>query len=125
MFTTRGPLSEENAYLKLWKATNRYKKTIERDNRDSLAVAIHKTFISDKSKFCISLPEDMLKAFDPDVSHDRPGTAALKDLQKLAEENLSLLIEQFLQSVGKQYSSLTAIQERARLLQLALAKVPV
>lgn len=115
MFTLRGPLSEENAYMKLWKAINRYNKTLEREKQDSLASLIHKTFISEQSKFCLPLPKELLDVLDPDVSYARPATPALKDLQKLAEENLHPLIQQFFQSIG-QHGSLSPLENRAELL---------
>lgn len=96
MYTTKGPLSEENAYLRLWKSINRYNKTVERHKRDSLAVTIHKTYIFDQSKSSLPIPKELLKILDPDIPYDRPTTPALKVLQKLAEENMSSLIEEFL-----------------------------
>lgn len=98
---TKGPLSEENALLKLWKAISRYNKTVSTERRDSLAVAIHKTFIFEQSKLSIPIPNEMLKVLDPDIPYDRPSSPAIKKLHQLTEENMDALIEEFLRSKGE------------------------
>ncbi len=105
MFTSRGPLSEENRSLNLWKAITRYKKTVQTEKRDMLAISIHKAFISDQSKYSLPLSKELLEYFDPDIPHDRPSTASLKQLQKFTEESLKPLIDFFL---GVQGGSLSA-----------------
>ena len=114
VFTQKGPQSKENAFLKLWKAINRYKKTPQRDKRDSLAVAIHKTFIFDQSKLNISIPDEMLSSLDPDVPYDRPSTPALKELQQLAEDFMDTLVQEFLQTEKTEQASLILTRERER-----------
>lgn len=109
IFTRKGPQSEENALLKLWKAINRYNKTLPTEQRDSLAVAIHKTFIFERSKFSIPIPDELLKVLDPDIPYDRPSTPALKKLQHVAELNMKFLLEEFLQIEG---GSLPVTEER-------------
>lgn len=101
VFMSKGPQSEENALLKLWKAINRYNKTSKTEQRDSLAAAIHKTFIFEQSKLSVPIPNEMLKALDPDIPYDRPSTPAIKKLQQLAEENMDSLVEEFLQTKGE------------------------
>lgn len=113
MFTKKGPQSEENALLKLWKAINRYTKTLQTDKRDALAVAIHKTFIFEHAKLNLPLPNEMLTIFDPGVPYDRPSTPALKSLQDLAEKGMKFLVEEFLQVEGFR-GSVTAIPEKTR-----------
>jgi hypothetical protein len=96
VFTTKGPQSEENALLKLWKAITRYKKTVLTEQRDLLAVAIHKTFIFEKSKLSITIPAELLEVLDVDIPYDRPSTPALKTLQQIAEEELKCVLEEYL-----------------------------
>lgn len=115
VFTMKGPQSEENALLKLWKAINRYTKTLPTEQRDSLAVAIHKTFIFEQSKFSVPIPDEMLEVLDPDIPYDRPSTPALKKLQQVAEQNIKFLLEEFLQIEGECHGSLTITEEREKL----------
>lgn len=96
VFTSRGPLSEDNRLLNLWKAITRFKKTVQTERRDALAISIHKAFISDQSKNSLLLPEELLEYFDPDIPHDRPSTASLKLLQKFTADSLKPLIDFFL-----------------------------
>lgn len=121
IYFSRGPLSEENAYLKLWKAIKRHNKTAEKERRDSLAISIHKNFISDRSKYCLMLPEGLLDTLDQSVPYIMLNTSALKMLEQIAEEKLDPLVEQFLTSMGEQERSLSAIQKKAHLLSIALA----
>ena len=121
VFTTRGPFSEENTLLKLWKAINRYKKTIQTEKRDSLAISIHKAFISDQSRSSVVLPKDLMDCLDPDIPHDRPKTAALKKLQSFAEASLQPLIDFFLDVRGILRGSLSGIERT----KLALASKKV
>ena len=115
IYTIKGPQSEENALLKLWKAITRYKKTLETEKKDSLAVAIHKTFIFDQSKLSISVPDEMLRLMDPDSHCDRPSSAALKELYKLASgENMTTLIMEFLQTEGTECGSQMFAREREK-----------
>lgn len=104
LYTCRGPSSEENACYKLWKAVTQFQKTVPRKH-DSLAIHIHKTFISLNSKY--NLPDDLFDFLDQDpeqfsdVEKLRPKSTALMKLKKLAEEYLGPAIKDFLQKEGK------------------------
>lgn len=116
----------ENIYMKAWKAVTRYTKTLQADKLDSLARSIHKTFIFDQSKLCISLPEELLDDFDPGLPIARPSTAALEKLKLFAEQQLVPSINQFL-SEGDQRESLLSLEDKSRFCinTISSKKVPI
>lgn len=105
----------------MWKAIKRYNKTLQADRRDSLAAIIHRNFISDKSKYCLSFPQEMFEVLDQNVPYHIPNTAILQQLQQFAEENLNPLVEEFILSMGEQQRSFSAMKQKAQLLSMALA----
>lgn len=119
VFTLKGPHSEENALLKLWKAINRYNKTQAKEQRNSLAIAIHKTFVFEQSKLSVPIPTDMLERLDPDIPYDRPSTPVLKKLQLLAEQDIKSVLEEFLRTEGESH----AITEEREKLKCSSKKV--
>lgn len=123
LFTVRGPHSVENTYLKLWKSLIRYNKTIQKDARNSLAVVIHKNFISDKCKVFLPLPDELVEVLEPDLPLVRPGTPAMQSLQRWTEQMLGPVIEQFLLKEGQ--GSLPSVDGKSRLLPHTSKKVRI
>lgn len=113
-------MSDENAYLKLWKAIKRHNKTVEKDRRESLAIAIHKNFISDQSKYCLSFPQVIRDMLEENDSQHMPSTPVMNRLFQIAEDNLDPIVKQFLTSMGENERSFSAIQKKAHILSLAL-----
>ena len=115
LFTRIGPFSEENILFKLWKAIARYNKTLKKEERNALAVLIHKTFMSKQSKFCVCLPDELLDSLEPSGFHvTRPDTPALKSLQRYAEKSLKSAIEHFILHEGGQEGSQPSINMEIR-----------
>ena len=108
--------------MRLWKAIRRHSKTVEKDKRESLAIAIYKNFISDQSKYGPLFSQSLLDGMEEgSVAHNMPTTPVLTQLQHTAEQNLDELVKQFVMSIGEGKPSLSEVQKKAHLLSIALA----